>query len=174
MDDIVFAIEDLDGAALGEAKGFTVTVDINAAGQGWFVDTTPAINEEFTGEGTTRQAAAGSDAEGDMDLLTVLSHEIGHILGYQHNGSDSRVAALMDEDLTAGERILIAMPENGAWELEQDDSLDSGGMEGASLIEEGSFEALDEESEDRTFIEWTDTDTSTDSSNPGKGKGKNK
>ena len=64
----------------------------NRAGQGWFVDTTPATAEEFM-----------VAADGQIDLLTVLLHELGHLLGF-HHAADSD--ALMAELLEAGSRRL--------------------------------------------------------------------
>ena len=49
-------------------------------------------------------AADGSSAAGLMDLLTVVAHEIGHVLGYSDLSSDGTV--LMDADLEAGVRLL--------------------------------------------------------------------
>ena len=49
-------------------------------------------------------AAPASDAYGRMDLLTVVSHELGHVLGF---GDNEPGFAMMDEDLELGTRILL-------------------------------------------------------------------
>ena len=41
-------VADLSGGLLGETIGKTILIDSNAAGYGWFVDPTPALDEEFT------------------------------------------------------------------------------------------------------------------------------
>ncbi|MBW3540207.1 MAG: hypothetical protein KY476_08050 [Planctomycetes bacterium] len=86
--DLLHAIEarvaDLPGSLLGLATGSGVIwIDHNAAGHGWFVDPTPADSREFAVRlaPTHRQASPGSDAFGRIDLLTVLAHEFGHLLG---------------------------------------------------------------------------------------------
>jgi Ca2+-binding RTX toxin-like protein len=99
-----FEIGDLDGLALGQidADSKTITVDINGAGYGWFIDRTPNQDREFV----NNVASEDSDAYGKMDLLSVLIHEIGHYLGFDHDDSD--VLALMDSDLDAGQRLELA------------------------------------------------------------------
>ena len=70
-------------------------LDDNAAGWGWFVDSTPRDDSEFT--------TAGNQGErGRMDLLTVLEHEIGHLLGRDHEA-----AGVMREALDAGIRRTV-------------------------------------------------------------------
>jgi uncharacterized delta-60 repeat protein len=75
-------IADLAGAELGLAYEVhhTIWLDDNAAGWGWFVDKTPWNSPEFITPG----AHVPSD---HMDLLTVLVHEIGHLLGKEHEAS---------------------------------------------------------------------------------------
>ncbi len=65
-------ISDLPGNLLGVASNAAIIIDINAAGHGWFVDYTPLDNSEFTDE--------DADALDQMDLLTALLHEFGHVL----------------------------------------------------------------------------------------------
>ncbi len=75
-------VADLPGTRLAHAIGNSIVVDVNAAGYGWFVDPTPRTNEEFSRTGLDGLIAAGdSAASGQMDLLTVVLHEFGHLLG---------------------------------------------------------------------------------------------
>jgi hypothetical protein len=93
-------IVDLPGALLGLVEDDTVYIDINAAGHGWFVDPTPFDAEEYAPDGDgTLSAIAGGDADGRIDLMTVVTHELGHALGIVHDDSE-----LMDESLAAGVR----------------------------------------------------------------------
>jgi hypothetical protein len=91
-------IADLPGNMLGQASGHTITLDRNAADWGWFIDPTPRDDSEFTMPGDQGE-------QGRMDLLTVLMHEMGHVLGREHEQ-----AGLMAETLLPGVREL---PERG-------------------------------------------------------------
>lgn len=77
---------DLPGTAVGQTVGSSITLDTNAAGNGWFIDTTPNLNEEWLPTSNPNEwvAKAGSAAEGKMDMLSVLLHEYGHALGIDH------------------------------------------------------------------------------------------
>jgi hypothetical protein len=75
-------ISDLSGAHLGLAEGNTIYLDANAAGYGWFVDPTPATDEEFTPSGSGHQETAIDPRAVDrIDLLSVVEHELGHVAG---------------------------------------------------------------------------------------------
>ena len=93
-------ITDLPGARLGWAELNTIYLDYNAAGHGWFIDPTPALNEEFQriGSGGTLRAVDPS-AAGRMDLLTVVSHEMGHTLGLDDldSLSDSLMSSTLEQ-----------------------------------------------------------------------------
>ena len=53
-------------------------MDDDASGGSWFIDSTPDQDEEYT---TSLDAISGGAAAGKVDLLTVLLHEQGHVLG---------------------------------------------------------------------------------------------
>ncbi len=65
----------------GTPKTATISIDNDANGVGWFLDTTPQDNSEFTGVDNYLQATPNSAASGKYDLLTTILHEMGHTLG---------------------------------------------------------------------------------------------
>jgi len=100
-------VADLPGTDLGQAAGQTVTIDVDAAGQGWFIDSTPGDNAEFSTQVGTDQLRAqqGSEAAGGVDLLSTVIHEFGHVLGVGHLDS-TQPADVMSESLLPGIRRL--------------------------------------------------------------------
>lgn len=103
MDQVTFQIADLDGLTLGQATSDSVVIDVNAAGYGWFVDETPWDDTEFGISGNNGELRADDfrEASGRMDLLTVVMHELGHVLGYEDLTSPRD---LMCESLSSGVR----------------------------------------------------------------------
>jgi Ca2+-binding RTX toxin-like protein len=100
-------VADLPERMLGFTAGRTVFVDSDAAGYGWFIDPTPRTNEEFgaTAMAGVLKANPDSAAFGAVDLLTVLGHELGHLIGLQHASGEQDDLAVMRETLVAGERM---------------------------------------------------------------------
>ncbi len=96
-------VRDLPGSTLALTDGKTIYVDRDAAGHGWFVDATPAVDEEFAAASGSRQLQAIDPAAVDrIDLLTVVEHELGHLAGF--NDLDASVENLMSGLLDVGVR----------------------------------------------------------------------
>jgi hypothetical protein len=60
----------------GLASVNAIDLDMSAAGWGWLVDKVPRNDSEFVRPGNQGEQYR-------MDLLTVLEHEVGHLLGFE-------------------------------------------------------------------------------------------
>jgi hypothetical protein len=105
LEAVTFVIVDFDDLTLGQQTGDRVVLlDADAAGYGWFIDETPFDDDEFvsqTSDGDL-EAASTEEAFGHMDLLTVVMHELGHILGFED--VDPEAHNLMSATLDASVR----------------------------------------------------------------------
>jgi parallel beta-helix repeat protein len=70
-------VRSLPGSMLGAASLHTIWIDTDAAGQGWFIDPSPGRDQEFRRRSLRRRPAG-------VDLLSVLTHELGHAAGLDH------------------------------------------------------------------------------------------
>lgn len=91
-------VRDLPGNILGWTSGTTIYVDQDAAGWGWYFDSTPGDDTEFS------DSAVSSDADHAIDMFTVLLHEFAHRLGHLH---DEALGELLQETLSPGMRWTI-------------------------------------------------------------------
>ncbi len=106
---ITFSIEDMPGWYLGSAAPGHITLDLNAAGNSWFIDPTPNDDSEFSGTGTQLFATSSGGAAGRIDALSTLVHELGHQLGLEDTYASSEAGNLMYGLIHQGERRLPAM-----------------------------------------------------------------
>jgi hypothetical protein len=107
LGDVRISVANLAGDELGHTEGNAIQIDTNAAGRGWFVDLSPTESSEFSirMDRNVLTAAPGSEAFGRVDLLTVVTHEIGHLLGFGHD--DALSVSVMDDDLDPGVRYVL-------------------------------------------------------------------
>ncbi len=105
LEEISYVVTDLEGSALAYAEGNSIYIDSDAAGYDWFVDDTEWLDEEFVEIDGILRAASGGDIDGlardGIDMLSVLMHEQGHILGlldeHELGLHDSTMYGLFDE-----------------------------------------------------------------------------
>jgi hypothetical protein len=94
---------------LGESSAVvdTIFLDANAKGWGWFIDATPGQDNEFPVQAAkTEELATSGPAASRMDLLTVIMHEMGHLLGHEDLDSQASPYDLMSAELPVGVRRL--------------------------------------------------------------------
>jgi hypothetical protein len=206
LDGLTFVIADLTGDNLGLTVGDTVIIDTDAAGHGWFIDDTPYQDSEFMPQNSDEVLTANesSDAYGDMDLLTVVMHELGHVFGYQDMDPDTNDAEIMNETLDEGVRYLPEDTFTGQVQSNSEDLISLDLTPDESLTEDYLSDLVNEnpwlvkyltdgaeeenpnddisitlpvdDEEDSSDTTATDTEDTSDmvADNPGKGKGKNK
>lgn len=110
ISDLKFEITDMTDSYLGEAGSDRILVSRDAAGKGWFIDSTPDDDSEFRNEasGTRRYTDSFGAPAGRVDLLTALEHEIGHRLGLKDSYAAKDRDSIMYGYLTVGERRVPA------------------------------------------------------------------
>ena len=95
---------------LGDTANGRIILDATADGDGWYVDRNPLGNNGFVAvPGTNQLIAKSGPAATEVDLLTVVMHEMGHILGYADLDPRLYPNQLMTETLSVGVRRLPTM-----------------------------------------------------------------
>lgn len=100
---------DLAGSLLGLTLGNRIQIDADAAGFGFFVDPTPADDIEFL--------TARGDTLGRVDLLTVIIHELAHVLGLPDVSVDPDPDHILADRLPVGVRRTLSEEDLAAWHL---------------------------------------------------------
>ncbi len=84
----------------GTPQGGNLLIDIDGNGLGWFIDTTPWENSEFsqTLTDTAYRATSGRIAAGRYDPYTTILHEASHFLGFiaGHSNYGNRIQTQND------------------------------------------------------------------------------
>jgi hypothetical protein len=106
MKAVSVSLANIAGFDVGDSTPGHIVVDNDGAGYGWFLDSTPGDDSEFTGTGTDLHAIAGGAADGKLDLMTVLMHELGHQVGLTDDYQAADSADLMYGYVNPGERRL--------------------------------------------------------------------
>ena len=87
---------------LGLTQSNQVLIDPTADGHGWFIDPMPASDTKFAQGSDGQLHAIAPQAVDRIDLLTVLEHELGHIVGLDDRNDGQ--TDIMDQTLGVGIR----------------------------------------------------------------------
>jgi hypothetical protein len=101
-------ITNLPPGVLGVTYQNTIWIDETAAGYGWFTDVSLSSADAFAQSvgGNQFLATPDSPANGHIDLLTVVLHEFGHVLGFESIDPTIQSQDWMTATLAAGVRRL--------------------------------------------------------------------
>ena len=103
-------MQELPAGFAAWAQRKAITLDTTGAGWGWYIDASPLDHSEFaiSDAASAWRVDASEDnnpAEGRLDLLTVLIHELGHVAGLVHSNGH---ADIMSQYLAPGQRRLLS------------------------------------------------------------------
>ena len=103
LESVQVQVGNLGTSILGLEAGDVITINQTAAGNNWYVNASAGSSRAFglAGPGGEDVAGPGSPAAGEVDLLTVLEHELGHVIGLSDN---AQAGDLMDITLGMGVR----------------------------------------------------------------------
>ena len=83
LNGVTITVADIGRNGLGLFQSGQIVIDDDGAGRGWFIDKTPFDDVEFTQvRGTQLETDPTGAPAGHYDLLTVVMHEMHHVLGW--------------------------------------------------------------------------------------------
>ncbi len=95
FNNVQLQIANIGNGVLANTAGKVVTIDATADGFGWYVNPSGSAFQPVPNS-DAYFARLGSAATGGMDLLTVIEHELGHILGLDDlDGGNSLMATTL-------------------------------------------------------------------------------
>ncbi len=103
LESVQVQVGNLGTSILGLEAGDVITINQTAAGNNWYVNASAGSSRAFglIGPAGEELAEPGSPAAGEVDLLTVLEHELGHVIGLSDN---AQAGDLMDITIGTGVR----------------------------------------------------------------------
>ncbi len=102
LEGVQVQVGNLGTSILGLEAAGVITINQTAAGYNWYVNASTARARRSAWPARqARLAGPGSPAAGEVDLLTVLEHELGHVIGLSDN---NQAGDLMDITLGLGVR----------------------------------------------------------------------
>jgi hypothetical protein len=105
-----FEVADLPDLRLGEADGNRIRISRNAGGNGWFISADKENKQFSKSVSATRSYTEPASAPaGRIDLLTAITHEMGHALGLPDSYDAKDRDKVMYGFLTNGERRVPAI-----------------------------------------------------------------
>jgi hypothetical protein len=99
---VSYAITDLPGNLLGLATPTTITIDTNAANHGWRLSQETRAKRQAPTDSGSRLSTLDSRLE--IDLLTTVMHELGHVAGLEDLHHEEAQDDLMYAWLAPGEQ----------------------------------------------------------------------
>ena len=90
LEDVPVRVGDLGKGILGLEAGGVIAINRTAAGDAWYLGGDSAGAFTSAGAGGEELAVAGGPSAGRVDLLTVLEHELGHVLGLPDDAAGRR------------------------------------------------------------------------------------
>ncbi|EHU1210218.1 tandem-95 repeat protein [Acinetobacter nosocomialis] len=119
FDQVSLSIQDINinGTIAYVENGNHIVLSPNAAGYGWFIDESPFEHTEFTMNSTQNYGvASNSQISTQIDLLTVLIHELGHTIGL----TDTFISQdLMGGFIQQGIRLLPTQQNLQGWQAQK-------------------------------------------------------
>ncbi|HKP13272.1 MAG TPA: HYR domain-containing protein, partial [Blastocatellia bacterium] len=103
---VSFEVAELGGGRLAVGSSNHIRIDATAAGYGWFYDSSPDNDAEFDVPvpGRELQTTEFSPAFGRVDLLTVVTRELGYVYLQGKNHVPRQLRALMEGTLSPAVR----------------------------------------------------------------------